>query len=348
MNYEGELRIVIPRPWMGDFATIFLAGSDNYDSLVGLYLDIAVLDEYSLQNPAIWGLVIRPALSDRKGRGIFIGTARGMNHFYDLFVFAKNHPENWYARLLTVDDTKIIPEDELKLLREEMTEEQYAQEMQCSFTASTAAHYYGEYLAKLEEGKRIRDVPYEPLEEVHTAWDLGIGDSTAIWFYQLVNGEKRFIDYYEANGVGLEHYAKVLKDLGYMYGTHHLPHDARARSLETGNSREEALRAFRIGRIKVLPKLTLEDGIHAARMVMKGGCFIDRTKCERGLQALRNYQKKWDQQLKMYSETPLHDWSSNGADAFRYASIAIRPKQGIIKEKYNPQNVIDGDYVILE
>ena len=330
-HYEGELRIVIPRPWMNDFITIFLAGSDNYDSLVGLYLDIAVLDEYSLQNPAIWGLVIRPALADRKGKGIFIGTARGMNHFYDLYVFAQKHPENWYARLLTVEDTKIIDEEELSLLREEMTEEQYQQEMLCSFTATTAAFYYGSYIARMQEEKRIRSVPYEPLVEVDTAWDLGVGDATAIWFFQVVNGEKRFIDYYEASGAGLEHYVRVLKEKDYVYGTHYLPHDAKARSLETGNSREEALRAYRIGRIRVLPKLNIDDGINAARTLLRT-CYMDEGKCDRGIHALRNYQKKWDEKRKMYSEVPLHDWSSNGADGFRYASIAIRPKQGILKE----------------
>ncbi len=339
-HYEGELRIVIPRPWRNDFATIFLAGSDNYDNLVGLYLDIAVLDEYSIQNPAIWGLVIRPALADRKGRGIFIGTARSMNHFYDLFIFAQKHPENWYARLLTVEDTKVIDEEELKLLREEMTEEQYQQEMMCSFTASTAAFYYGTYISKMYEDKRIRSVPYEPLEEVNTSWDLGVGDATAIWFFQVVGGEKRFIDYYENSGVGLEHYVRILKERDYTYGTHFLPHDAKARSLETGNTREEALRAYRIGRIRVLPKIGIDDGISAARMLLKT-CYIDEVKCERGLQCLRNYQKKWDQARKIYSDVPLHDWSSNGSDAFRYASLAIRPKQGILKEQVQQVSVYE-------
>ena len=344
-HYEGEIRIVIPRPWVGDFATIFLAGSDNYDSLVGLYLDGAVLDEYSLQNPAIWTLVIRPALSDREGFGIFIGTARGNNHFYELFNFALAHPERWVAKLLTVDDTGVIPKAELEMMKEEMSEEQFRQEFYCDFNANTTNTYYGEYLGTLEREKRIMSVPYEPLVEVDTAWDLGIGDTTAIWFWQLVGAEKRFIDYYECSSEDLAHFARILKEKPYTYGTHYLPHDAKARSLETGNSREEALRSLRIGRLRVLPKLHVEDGIHAARMVLKSGSFFDRTKCERGLSALRNYQKKWDGTNKIYMDKPLHDWSSNGADAFRYAALAIRPKQDIIKNK-NYQSVVDGDYAI--
>ena len=327
--HEGELKITINRPSRKDKIVIYLLGAENYDSLAGLYLDGVIMDEYSLMNPNIWTLIVRPALSDRKGWAMFIGTPRGSNHFFDLYIFAKNHPDKWYCRLLTVEDTGAIDKEELALLKEEMSEEQYNQEMMCSFSAAITGAYYGSYIAEAEKDKRIGKVSYDPHIPVDTAWDLGIGDATAIWFYQQCGTEVRYIDYYEAAGHGLDHYVRVIQKKDYIYGVHNLPHDAKARSLETGNSREETLRKLGLGRINILPRMSIEDGIHAARMILPRAWF-DYSKCERGLAALRNYQKKWDQKTKTYLDTPLHDWASNGADGFRYSALAIRPKQRIM------------------
>ena len=327
--HEGELKVTIHRPWMNDKAIIYLLGAENPDSLAGLYLDGAVLDEYSLMNPNIYSLIIRPALSDRKGWSIFIGTARGANHFYDLLIFARAHPDTWYSRVLTVEDTKIIDEEELKLIKEEMPDEQYQQEFMCSFSAALTGAYYGQYISDAEKDKRIGEVSYDPHVPVDTAWDLGVGDTTAIWFFQRCGTEVHYIDFYESSGQGLEHYVKKIKEKPYIYDTHYLPHDAMARSLETGTTRFETLRGLRLGRITVLPRLSVEDGIHAARMVL-GKSWFDEKNCERGIAALRNYQKKWDAKAKIFLDKPLHDWASNGADAFRYSALAIRPKRAIM------------------
>lgn len=329
--HEGELRVTIHRPSKGDKITIYLLGAENPDSLAGLYLDGVILDEYSLMNPNIWTLIIRPALADRKGWAMFIGTPRGANHFFDLYMFAKAHPETWYTTLMTVEDTGAIDKEELELLKQEMSEEQYNQEMMCSFSAAITGAYYGNYIAQAEKDSRITAVSYDLHVPVETAWDLGIGDATAIWFFQRCGTEIHYIDYYESSGVGLEHYVKIIKEKPYIYETHWLPHDAQARSLETGNSRIETLRKMGLGRLTVLPRLSIEDGIHAARMVFPRSWF-DLMKCERGLSALRNYQKKWDAKTKTYLDTPLHDWSSNGADAFRYSALAIRPNRRIIQD----------------
>lgn len=343
--HEGELKVTINRPHRGDKITIYLLGAENPDSLAGLYLDGVVLDEYSLMNPTIWTLIVRPALSDRKGWALFIGTTRGRNHFHDLYHYALKHPEHWYARLLTVEDTKAIDADELVLLKEEMPEEQYLQEYMCSWNAALTGAYYGTYLSNLEKEKKVTTVSYDPNSYVNTAWDLGVGDSTAIWFYQEVGTEIHIIDYYESSGQGLEHYVKKIKEKTFMYDTHYLPHDAKARSLETGTTREETLRGLKLGRITVLPKLAVEDGIHAVRMLLPR-CWFDAEKCERGISALKNYQKKWDAKAKIYLDTPLHDWSSNGADAFRYLALSIRPKRTRINvNQYT--NVVDADYAIL-
>lgn len=344
--HEGELKVTIHRPHRKDFITIYLLGAENPDSLAGLYLDGVVLDEYSLMNPIIWTLIVRPALSDRKGWAIFIGTTRGMNHFHDLFKFAQSRPDRWYSRLLTVVDTKAIDDDELALLKEEMPEEQFLQEYMCSWTAALTGSYYGTYISALEKEKKITNVSYDPNSFVNTAWDLGVGDSTAIWFYQVIGTEIHVIDYYESSGQGLEHYVKKIKEKPYMYETHFLPHDAKARSLETGTSREETLRGLRLGRITVLPKLAVEDGIHAVRMLLPR-CWFDETKCNRGIDALKNYQKKWDARAKIYLDTPLHDWASNGADAFRYLALSIRPKRATINQS-SQTFVIDAEYSILD
>ena len=344
--HEGELKITIHRPHRKDFITIYLLGAENPDSLAGLYLDGVVLDEYSLMNPIIWTLIVRPALSDRKGWALFIGTTRGMNHFHELYQFALKHPEHWYARLMTVADTKAIDEDELALLRDEMPEEQYLQEYMCSWNAALTGAYYGKYISDLEKANKITNVSYDPSSFVSTAWDLGVGDTTAIWFFQIIGTEVHRIDYYESSGQGLDHYVKKIKEKPYMYDVHHLPHDARARSLETGTTREETLRALKLGRINIIPKLSVEDGIHAARMVLPR-CWFDAVKCERGLAALKNYQKKWDAKAKIYLDTPLHDWSSNGADAFRYLSLSIRPKRAIMNQS-SQTFVVDAEYTILD
>lgn len=343
---ESELKIEIERPHLGDKITFYLLGADNPDSLAGIYLDGVILDEYSLMNPAIWTTIIRPALADRKGWAIFIGTPRGQNHFFDVFNFAKKNTETWYAALYKASETGIIDPEEYEALRQEMTDEEFAQEMECSFTAALVGSYYGKYMEDLEKDKRLGKVAYDLHVPVETAWDLGVGDTTSIWFFQRCGTEVHLIDYYEMSGKGLEHYVKMIKEKSYIYHEHHLPHDANARSLETGNSRVETLRKLGLGRIHILPRLSIEDGIHAARMVLPR-CFFDAEKCERGISALKNYQKKWDAKNKIYIDKPLHDWSSNGADAFRYLALSIRPNKNIINTNHLPQAAYE-NYNILE
>lgn len=343
---ESELKVEIHRPHLGDKITFYLLGADNPDTLAGIYLDGVILDEYSLMNPAIWTTIIRPALADRKGWAIFIGTPRGQNHFYDVYNFAKKNNDTWYAALYKASETGIIDEEEMKALKLEMTDEEYAQELECSFTAALIGSYYGKYLEDIEKEGRIRQVGYDMHVPVETAWDLGVGDTTAIWFFQRCGTEVHVIDYHEMSGKGLEHYVKIIKDKPYVYHEHHLPHDANARSLETGNTRIETLRKLGLGRIHLLPRLSVEDGIHAARMILPR-CYFDDVRCERGISALKNYQKKWDSKNKIYIDTPLHDWSSNGADAFRYLALSIRPNKNIINHSNLPQASYE-DYNILE
>ncbi len=313
---EAELRVDYPNG-----AQIRLYGADNPDSLRGIYLDGVVPDEYGLMQGKVWGEVLRPALADRLGWALFIGTPNGKNSFWELRDYAE-HTQGWFLATHKASETGIIPEEELALARATMSEDAYAQEFECSFEASVRGAVYAKELTQLRKDGRVKDVPYEPLIPVHTAWDLGMGDSTAIWFVQMHNGEARCVDYYEASGEGLGHYVNMLRGKAYTYGRHVLPHDAQVRELGTGKSRFEMLQSLGI-QAEICPKLSLDDGIEAARMFLKR-CWIDQTKVKQGIECLQNYRREENTKTGELRSEPVHDWASHGADAFRYAAIGLR------------------------
>lgn len=313
---EAELRADLPNG-----GQIRLYGADNPDSLRGIYLDGVVLDEYGVMDPAIWP-VVRPALSDRLGWADFIGTPNGHNDFYDTFQRAKADPEEWYCAIHRASETGIIAAGELTAAKRSMTEDQYAQEYECSFEAAIQGAYYGKEMAEAEREKRITRVPYDRATDVITAWDLGIGDATAIWFCQQVGQEYHLIDYLENSGVGLDWYAGQIKSKPYVYGNHILPHDVEAKELGTGKSRKEVLEQLGI-KVTVAPKLKVEDGINAVRMVLNR-CWFDAEKCARGIEALKQYRTEFDEQRKVFRDKPLHDWTSHASDAARYLFTGIK------------------------
>lgn len=313
---ESELRADFPNG-----ARIRLYGADNPDRLRGIYLDGVVLDEYADMRPSVWGEIIRPLLTDRQGWATFIGTPKGKNAFWEVWNNAALDPD-WYGVMLKASQTGLIPQEELDAARKQMSEDQYAQEFECSFEAAIQGAYYGVQMRKAEEEGRIASVPPEPGAEVFTAWDLGIGDATAIWFAQIVAREVRIIDYYEASGVGIDHYVRLLRDKPYTYGRHFLPHDADASELGTGKSIRESLASLGVRDTSIAPKLSVEEGINAARMLIPR-CWFDARKCKDGLEALRQYRKEYDEKLKTFKLRPLHDWASHGADAFRYLAVSV-------------------------
>jgi len=317
VSNESELRVDLPNG-----GRIRLYGADNYERMRGIYLDGVVLDEYGDMDPRAWAEVIRPALSDRKGWADFIGTPKGRNHFCEMWERAQGDPE-WFTQMLKASETNIVDAAELADARKTMTEDQFEQEYECSFQAAVQGAYFGREMTQAEKDKRICSVPWEPKIPVHTAWDLGIGDSTSIWFAQQVGKELRLIDYYESSGVGLDHYARELKAKPYVYGDHILPHDAEVKELGTGKSRKETLDSLGI-RARIIPAQSVEDGINAARLLIPGAWF-DATKCQRGVEALRQYRRDYDEKLKNFKSRPLHDWTSHAADAFRYLALGLRP-----------------------
>lgn len=314
-RHESELRVDLPNG-----ARIALLGSDNPDALRGIYLDGVVLDEFAQMSPRVFSEIIRPALADREGWAIFIGTPRGRNAFHELYRMASDDPD-WLTELIPASRSGVLPTAELDAARRVMTEAEYAQEFECSFEAAIAGSYYGDLLASAQREGRIGRVPWEPRLPVVTAWDLGMDDATSIWFCQTVGAELRLIDYYEASGVGLDHYAKNLHDKPYAYGAHYLPQDASVRELGTGRSRIETLASLGI-RARLAPGLGIEDGINAVRLTLPR-CWFDQAACARGLEALRHYRRDRDERSGTFRLRPVHDWSSNAADAFRYLSVAL-------------------------
>jgi phage terminase large subunit len=326
---EQELTIRIPRPAQGDEIKIMLLGAENPGSIRGVFLDGCILDEVAEMQTEIWSAVIRPALSDRLGWAVFCSTPKGYNNFYDLYQHALNN-KDWYAFMLRADESGIIPQSELDAALAEMGEDLFEQEYLCSFGAALTGAYYGKQIQKAEDSKRITSVPYDKAIPVEAYFDLGVGDSTAIWFVQIVGKEYHLIDYMENSGEGLDWYVKEMKNKPYIYSELILPHDAAARELGTGKSREETLREYWPGvRTRILERHDLEDGIHAVRMILDH-CWFDAEKCARGISALRAYQKKWDEKNKIMSTKPLHDWASHGADAFRYFALG---NKGLVSRK---------------
>jgi hypothetical protein len=192
------------------------------------------------------------------------------------------------------------------------------------FLIFSEGSYYTTEMRKAKEEKRIGRVRYDKAKPVVTAWDLGVGDSTAIWFAQFIGTEVHLIDYYESSGVGLDHYVKILQDRGYIYEQHILPHDVKVRELGSGKSRLETLDSLGLKNVDIAPQLRVDDGIQAVRSLIDK-CWFDEKKCEQGIDCLINYQRNYDENGKTWQSRPRHDWSSHGADAFRYLAVGYKP-----------------------
>lgn len=310
---ESELQIELPNG-----SRVRLYGADNPDSLRGLYLDGVVLDEYGDMRPNVWGEIIRPLLADRKGWAVFIGTPRGKNHFWE--IHKQSQSDDWLSLTLKASETGLIDKAELDDAKSQMTAEQYAQEFECEFEVPALGAIYAREMAQCKTDNRITHVSYDPVVLVNTAWDLGIGDNTAIWFYQTVRDEVHLIDYYESNGKPITHYLSHLASKPYQYGKHNVPHDAEGRELGTGKSIADLMLAAGF-RPTVIPRLSVEAGINAVR-VMFTRFWFDESKCKEGLDCLMNYRRAFNARLGEFKDETVHDWASHGADAFRYLAIA--------------------------
>lgn len=314
---ETELRV--------DFvngARIRLYGADNPDRLRGLGFDGIVCDEFADWRSGVWDEVVRPTLLDRQGFATFIGTPKGKNEFWETYQRAITLPAEWYSCLLLGSRTGLVPEAELKAMKASMSEDAYAQEIECSFEASLKGAYYSEEISRAYGESRIGRIPVDRAIKVNTAWDLGYTDSTAIWFVQCVGKERRLVDYYESSGVDFDHYARLLKDKKYVYDKHYFPHDIAAHMIGMGKSRLDTLRTLGID-ATIVPQHNVQDGINAVRRLLSSA-YIDEGRCGRGLEAIKAYRKEWDDRNKLWRDKPLHDWASHGADALRSFAVGFQ------------------------
>lgn len=310
-------------------ARIRLFGADNPDALRGLYLDGIVLDEYADMRPRIWGEIIRPLLSDRLGWAVFIGTPKGHNGFWELYSAAINK-DDWYVKTLRASVTGLIPDSELADAAKSMTQDQYLQEFECDFESAIVGAYYGKEMRLLTDQGRITEVKYDSMYKVNTAWDLGFTDSTSIWWYQVIHGEIRVLEHHSSNGQSVPFYTGLIQSKDYDYGIHWLPHDARAKTLSSGGKSiiEQLSAKIPLESMKIVPNLSLQDGIQASRMALQRAWF-DGDKCMEGIECLRQYQREYDEDKKVFRDRPRHDWTSHSADAFRYLSIAWREEEKV-------------------
>lgn len=295
-----------------------LLSGENYASIKGIYLDDVVLDEYGEMDPSVWSEAVRPTLNDRRGCAIFIGTPKGRNNFHKLYEYAtqSGDPE-WYGCSYKASETGLIDPAELASARRAMSEEEFEQEYEVSFNAGLVGAYFARELSKAESEGRVGKFPYDPQYSVDTYWDLGLNDVTAVWFIQSVRGQHRAIDYYERAGLGIPDLMADIKKFPYSLGQFFFPHDVEKGELSTGKTQRQMFYQHGARPARVVPRCkSKRESINAARVIMPLTSF-DAVKCKRGLEALANYQRKWDAKNNVFSEAPLHNWASNGADAFQ-------------------------------
>ena len=304
--YQGKVYCV--RVWSG-VIKVRRNGKEYWsgNSLMGTNPVGCVFSEYALQDPRAYQY-IRPILAANGGWAIFIGTPRGRNHFWDLYKLAQES-DSWFCYKLTLDDTKHISDEAMEDERIEMSEDMILQEYYTSFSRGVEGSYYAKYIDKMKGNHQIGQVPWEVGFNVHTAWDIGVRDSTCIIMFQTIGQTVRIIDCYEKNKEGLEHYAHYLKSLPYTWGKHFAPPDIAVKEWGSGLTRIEKAKQLGI-KFEVAPMHSISDGIETVRSAFSR-IWIDESKCKPLIKALENYRQEYDGKRKIYKSNPLHDWSSH-------------------------------------
>lgn len=307
---ESELSVTLPH----NNAVIKLYGAENGERLRGTYQDGIVVDEGQGIRKQFLTSIILPSLADRQGWLDVSGTPKGWENLLgELVLMARKKPEQWFLQVLKASETGIIPLEELARLKDLMPENEYLQEFECDFDAAITGSVYGKWMAAID-GERLREGLYDPKLPVYTSWDLGYDDSTAIWFWQKVHNEVRFVDYYENSGQNIEHYCQVITDKGYRYADHFVPHDA-AHELLAAGGRSIVQQAYGFGvKMRVVHATSQMNGIEALRKVLDISWF-DPVKCASGVSSLKQYQFEFDEDKKIFKNKPRHDWSSHACDA---------------------------------
>lgn len=336
-----------------------VVGSDNFDSLVGSPPIGIVLSEWALAEPRAWA-ILSPILEENKGTALFITTPRGRNHALKTLDLAKSESD-WFWDVKSAYETPVFTREALEKIKRELIKTYgeddglslFDQEYACSFDAALVGAYYAKQIEQLEQSGRIRDgIEFDPNHLVETAWDLGYSDDTTIWFFQTVANEPRVLGYYSAHGQDIGHYADKLNEYaerkGWRYwekdpreALHWVPWDARPKTLASrGKSLLEIAWEEKQLSLRVAPNISVQDGIQATRKFLAKAWF-DKTECADGLECLRNYQREWDEDRKVFKTTPLHNWASHGADGARIMAIAQAQREPIERRPQTIKRIED-------
>jgi phage terminase large subunit len=328
---EAELRANLPNG-----AQVRLYGADNPDRLRGMYLDGCILDEHADMRPRVWGEIVRPMLADRKGWAAFIGTPKGHNEFYRVWQEAD---QDWFRLCLKGSESGLIEQSELDAMRKSMTEDQYEQEVECSFEAAIQGAILGRYMTVAESTGRINACAYDPGgAPIEISSDIGFHDTAAWWFWQPKFGGFSLIDYDEGTGMDAPEWAKRLNEKceanGYRLGKVWLPHDARGKTFAAQHTAQEWFwKAFGTEKVDIVPMTSKADRINAARTVI-GQCEFNQVQCFAGIEALKQWRFKWDEDRKEFSKEPEHDWASHPGDGFSYGAQIMRER--VVKPQEKP------------
>jgi hypothetical protein len=328
--------------------TLQLVGSDQPDTLVGAGIVGYVASEAALSNPAAFSL-IRPMLLETAGRSTHISSPRGKNHFWKLYHAHKDNPRS-YVTTLSAEDTGVFTAEQLKLERHAYVQEHgvamgealFFQEYYASWDAATVGGVFTAELAKLRKDNRYAPCPYDPRYPVDTSIDIGVADLTVLCWWQNVGSETRLIDVYASNNHGLEHYVQVLADKNYVYGTHFGCHDLANREFTSGTSRIDAARRLGL-KWQLVPAIPKNDQIALGcqlmnRLIINSTPDLDTgdAVCGYAMEALTQYQYKYDEIRKISSDKPLHDWSSHFCDAYLLYAVAKAKDTGFARPTGTP------------
>lgn len=350
---ESELSVTLPH----NNAVIRLYGAENAERMRGVYSDGDVLDEVQGMDKEFLSQIILPSLADREGWLDASGTPKGWSNLLgELYKLAKDN-DDWFMQVLKASETGILPQEELDRQRALMSENEYLQEFECSFDAAIPGSVYGKWIAEADGAGRISDkIEHDPDYPVYTAWDLGWGDSTVIWFYQQGPKQLLFIDYHETNGMDTHqccellfgrkiiidyinpetkeveewHWGDWIPELehrkNYNYNDFHfVPHDAGNKVQQAGG-RSIVEQALKFGvRMSIIPATSESNEVEAGRSTLPV-CWFNSIKCARGIESLRNWHFPYDEELRMFRIKARHDWSSHACKAFGVAARVWRPK----------------------
>lgn len=312
---ETELSVVYPNG-----SKITLYGAENPDRLRGIGLSGVVFDEYGLQPTNIFTEVIRPTLLEQEGYAIWIGTPKGKNEFYRLYENHK-HDSEWFTCHLTVDHTNVIDAEEITNSKKTMSQEEYMQELYCSFESALKGAVYADELRRARDENRIGIIPFQRDHKVYTVWDIGVGQALAIGFYQNINGRMYMLDYWHGReNDGIDTAVHIVQQKQYTYGSHFAPHDIYAREISTGKTRLEYAKDLGLS-FSIMALSKVDDGIQAGKF-MFNRLWIDEENCAPWLDAISQYKREWDEKRGMFKEIPYHNWTSHAADVHRYAALA--------------------------